>query len=142
MDAAGQGGEVFLYSKAHLRANAPPPEPETLPPIVINCEPPVWLQSLPLSFKKCCFGAPLVLSEIASLGTWGNHGGGQQGRGMKRVMSQIQMLCTTKSCYGADVLTHTGLCCPILWPAQSCSECPTCTAQSSMYRRCLAQLSC
>ncbi|CAL8460904.1 g435 [Coccomyxa elongata] len=36
VDAAGQGGEVFLYSKAHLRANAPPPEPEILPPIVVN----------------------------------------------------------------------------------------------------------
>ncbi|BDA42038.1 Autophagy-related protein 11 [Coccomyxa sp. Obi] len=36
VDAVGQGGEVFMYSKVHLRANAPPPEPETLPPIVVN----------------------------------------------------------------------------------------------------------
>lgn len=29
-------GEVFLYNKAHLRANAAPPEPETLKPIAVN----------------------------------------------------------------------------------------------------------
>ncbi|EIE22022.1 hypothetical protein COCSUDRAFT_48029 [Coccomyxa subellipsoidea C-169] len=30
------GGDVFLYNKAHLRSNAPSPEPETLRPIVVN----------------------------------------------------------------------------------------------------------
>lgn len=29
---------MFLYNKAHLRSNAPSPEPETLRPIVVNCE--------------------------------------------------------------------------------------------------------
>ena len=29
---------MFLYNKAHLRSNAPSPEPEVLRPIVVNCE--------------------------------------------------------------------------------------------------------